>query len=180
MVVGGLLLLPFFPLPADFDFASWSERETRRVSDWSMTGVERVGGDWETDDLYARARLVLPAGAGGPAFLVFDNFDALMAYNNSTAYALGVSYLARRIDTGASLPGGWPEANPPINYTQSQALQRALTELGYSTNGVDGIIGPNTRRALQAFQADRGLPADGYAGRQAFDAVMAASAAGDS
>ncbi|MFM7435898.1 MAG: lytic murein transglycosylase, partial [Vulcanococcus sp.] len=35
------------------------------------------------------ARLFLPAGANGPAFLVTANFDVIKRYNASDAYALG-------------------------------------------------------------------------------------------
>jgi hypothetical protein len=41
------------------------------------------------------------------------------------------------------------------------AAQRTLSELGYSTGKADGISGPATRRAIQAFQKDHGLAADG-------------------
>jgi peptidoglycan hydrolase-like protein with peptidoglycan-binding domain len=41
------------------------------------------------------------------------------------------------------------------------AAQQALTELGYNTGKADGLKGPTTRRALQAFQKDHGLAEDG-------------------
>jgi Putative peptidoglycan binding domain len=37
-------------------------------------------------------------------------------------------------------------------------VQAALQEQGYYNDAVDGLIGPNTRAALRAFQRDRGLP----------------------
>lgn len=40
-------------------------------------------------------------------------------------------------------------------------VQRALTQLGYSAGSVDGVMGPATRRAILAFQKDRGLAEDG-------------------
>lgn len=99
-----------------------------------------------------------------------------MRYNNSTAYGLGVAYLALRLDQGVTPPDGWPENDPPITRSQARDMQEALTALGYDTGGVDGIVGANTRAALRRFQADSGLIADGYAGRQTYDAVMAARA----
>ncbi len=163
-------------LPDGYDFSRWSETARRPVSSWARDAVRPAIGEWAPDDLYRPARLVIPAGARGPAFLAFGNFDALMRYNNSTAYGLGVAYLAKRLADGATPPEGWPENDPPITRSQARDLQEALTALGYNTQGVDGIVGANTRAALRRFQSDNGLIADGYAGRQAHDAVMAARA----
>ncbi len=44
-----------------------------------------------------------------------------------------------------------------------RALQTDLTALGYSTNGIDGIFGQGTRRAVVAFQHENGLPVTGIA-----------------
>jgi len=163
-------------LPEAYDFSRWSENARRPVSAWALDSVRPASGEWHSDDLYRTARLVLPAGARGPAFLAFGNFEALMRYNNSTTYGLGVAYLAKRLSDGVTPPEGWPEDDPPITRSQSRDLQEALTALGYNTGGVDGIVGANTRAALRRFQADNGLIADGYAGRQAHDGVMAARA----
>lgn len=162
-------------LPDTFDYSTWNSRRRRAVSAWAMDGVSLAEGEWDAADMYRTGRLLIPAGANGPAFLAFGNFDALMQYNNSTAYALGVAYLARRIGGAAELPDGWPEGDVPLTRTQARELQTALTAMGYDTQGVDGRIGPNSRRALRAFQADNGLTADGYAGRRAYDTVMAAA-----
>jgi len=45
---------------------------------------------------------------------------------------------------------------------ERREVQRRLTRLGYNTKGVDGAFGPNTRRALAAWQDDEGLRATGY------------------
>jgi uncharacterized caspase-like protein len=41
-------------------------------------------------------------------------------------------------------------------------VQLALTLLGYSTGGADGVLGPKSRAAIAAWQTDRGEPATGY------------------
>lgn len=46
------------------------------------------------------------------------------------------------------------------------ALQKKLTALGYDTKGTDGIFGLNTEKALKKFQADKILPVDGVVGPQ--------------
>lgn len=40
-------------------------------------------------------------------------------------------------------------------------IQHGLRELGYDLSTVDGLMGPNTRSAIEAFQADEGLTATG-------------------
>lgn len=47
-----------------------------------------------------------------------------------------------------------------------QLLQLALNRAGYGELVTDGVFGSATRAALQRFQADRGLAADGVAGPQ--------------
>jgi membrane-bound lytic murein transglycosylase B len=42
-------------------------------------------------------------------------------------------------------------------------MQQLLTRRGYNTQGVDGIIGPNTIAAIRRFQRQVGLTPDGYA-----------------
>jgi hypothetical protein len=40
-------------------------------------------------------------------------------------------------------------------------VQRALVHTGYYSGPVDGAVGPQTRAAIRAYQADRGLPVTG-------------------
>jgi hypothetical protein len=41
------------------------------------------------------------------------------------------------------------------------SVQRELSRRGYDTGGVDGVIGPQTRNAIAAFQGDHGLAVTG-------------------
>lgn len=43
-------------------------------------------------------------------------------------------------------------------------LQEQLQQLGYLSGAIDGIFGPQTEKAVKAFQADNGLDVDGIAG----------------
>ncbi|MDP2079345.1 MAG: peptidoglycan-binding domain-containing protein [Pseudotabrizicola sp.] len=54
------------------------------------------------------------------------------------------------------------EARLSINRAQRIAVQRRLTQLGYSTRGTDGIWGRNTRDAIATWQRDRGEKVTGY------------------
>lgn len=53
------------------------------------------------------------------------------------------------------------------------SLQRRLVKLGISLSGMpDGIFGPCTEKAVKAFQASKGLPADGLAGPETLAALF--------
>ncbi|WP_421790199.1 lytic murein transglycosylase [Hyphobacterium sp.] len=168
-------------LPVDFDLTSWNPRDARMTAEWSVRRVTRADGEsWAADQLMQGSRLILPAGRRGPAFLTFSNFRALMRYNNSTSYGIGVWLLSERFSGRYAIEGEWPEDDPPISRSQTLAMQQGLIELGFDPGAPDGMFGPNTRRALMAFQRQNNLVVDGYGGRQIFDAVMGALSASES
>ena len=148
-----------------FDYAL-AERSVRKsVGDWMALGVAAPSGAIsDRIDLNERVSIILPAGANGPAFLVTDNFRAILRYNNSTAYALGVARLSDAVaGRDIALAQDWPRGNRPLTRSERMALQRALTDEGYAPGPIDGIVGAGTRAALRAWQRDQGLAADGYA-----------------
>ena len=49
-----------------------------------------------------------------------------------------------------------------LSRSQRQDVQQTLTDLGFDPQGVDGIFGANSRRAIAAFQKQKNLPATGY------------------
>jgi lytic murein transglycosylase len=147
-------------LPPDFDYAQ-AELDTRKpVAQWRSLGVRTIQGD-SLPQLSA-ASIITPAGARGPAFLVGQNFRSIMRYNNSTSYALAVAHLADRIEGQGAFVQGWPRGEAALSRTQIKAMQARLNELGYGAGAPDGLVGPNTRSALRAYQSDQGLTADGF------------------
>lgn len=65
-----------------------------------------------------------------------------------------------------------PATVPPAAVDASvRDAQSHLRRLGYYRGPVDGIWGPETEEALQRFQRDRGLPADGTLGDQTLSAL---------
>lgn len=58
-----------------------------------------------------------------------------------------------------------PSASPPariITAADVADVQGRLTELGYGLGPIDGKLGPKTRKAINAYLTDRGLPAIGW------------------
>jgi len=58
--------------------------------------------------------------------------------------------------------GGFPALSIGSKGVYVFVLQDALTALGYTYAGLDGIFGRETRRAVANFQVSRGLPGSGY------------------
>lgn len=148
-------------LPDNFPYASADVSIKKPVSQWKQMGVAAMPGHELPGDL--TAAIVLPAGHRGPAFMVFNNFDALLTYNSATSYALAVGLLADRLKGSSRIQASWPADEPPLDLSRAIALQQGLTQLGFSTGGADGLFGPKTRDAIRLYQESRGLPADGFA-----------------
>jgi uncharacterized caspase-like protein/peptidoglycan hydrolase-like protein with peptidoglycan-binding domain len=55
-------------------------------------------------------------------------------------------------------------------------VQLALTLLGYSTGGTDGVLGPRSRAAISAWQTDQGETGTGYLTNQQHAALLDAAA----
>jgi membrane-bound lytic murein transglycosylase B len=71
----------------------------RPVAEWVSLGIARVDGK-PLAERAGDAALVLPDGAGGRAFLAYDNFRALLKWNNSKYFAIAVGFLADSIGCG--------------------------------------------------------------------------------
>ena len=156
-------------LPEGFDYALADADIRHALAEWAAMGVSAARGRLiGVLDPNLRGRIILPAGARGPAFLVFENFEAILKYNNSTAYALAVNLLAERIArNGPSLAASWPREDRALTLDERKALQQALKDKGFDPGPVDGIIGAQTKRALRDWQRSENLPADGYASADA-------------
>ncbi len=149
-------------LPVGFEWASAALGTVRPVGAWRAAGVRAVSGRrLPADDL--EAAILLRGGHTGPAFLVSENFRAILGYNFSTSYALAVGLLADRIAGRPGVQQSWPVTERPLGRAEREALQQALLDRSYPVGGVDGVIGRQTRGAIRAFQLDIGVPADGFA-----------------
>lgn len=56
-------------------------------------------------------------------------------------------------------------------HSQVKSMQRALTTVGYDTQGADGKFGDNTLAAVKDFQRENGLTVDGYFGKMSLNTL---------
>ena len=152
-----------------------SGRRTRQpLPKWSQLGIRRVDGGALAGN--GPAALLLPSGAGGPAFLVFKNFDVIYAYNAAESYSLAIAHLSDRLGGAGPFHTAWPTDDPGLSRAERRQLQERLIERGYDIGRADGIIGQRTRAAIEAFQTAAGLPVDGRAGARVLQALESAPA----
>lgn len=160
-------------VPNNFDYGV-TDGSKKTVNDWTGLGVQPVSGQrWSPEAGFLDAKLIAPGGAKGPKFLTFKNFDVLKRYNNSTSYVMGISVLSDAIVRKPGIQQDWPRGDELLSFEDKKAMQQKLTLLGFDTKGVDGRIGPNSRRAIRAWQASNGLTADGYMEQRMFKRLMA-------
>ena len=159
-------------VPTGFDY-SLAETSTKTVDEWASLGVRPVTGQAWTEELGPlNAEMIAPAGHRGPIILTFKNFYVIKKYNNSTSYAMGITVLADALRGVQTLKTDWPRGDEALSFDDKKAMQVKLTQLGFDTKGVDGQIGPNTRKAIRSWQKNNGLPADGYMEQILFKRLM--------
>lgn len=148
-------------LPATFDFELADLSVRKHISEWQALGVRRANGaDLPVANI--EGSIVVPAGYKGPAFLVYDNFRAIMTWNRSIYYALAVGHLSDRLKGLGPLAAVRPANDEPLSRDDILDLQRMLNAAGFDTGEPDGMVGPMTRGAVKAYQKAKGLPPDGY------------------
>ena len=147
-------------LPAGFAAPS-GRTGTRALGAWSAQGVRAATGSLPAS---GSAALVVPQ-TGGPAFLLWPNFDRFLRYNPALNYGLGVGYLANRLAGQGPLVGRFPPDANGLTQDDRKALQTGLTRAGFDAGPADGVIGRKTEAAIDAFQRARGLPVTGTPSR---------------
>lgn len=147
-------------LPAGFNTGLAARETKRNPSDWAAIGVTGLNGRAVPN--HGPASILLPAGAGGPAFMIFNNFAVIERYNRANAYVIGVGHLADRIGGGPEIQTPWPRGYTPLSFDERMELQTRLQQRGFGIEKIDGIIGPNTTTAIRAFQTSVGVAADGF------------------
>jgi membrane-bound lytic murein transglycosylase B len=149
-------------LPAGFPYEVADTDSQKTVADWRAMGVETANGALlpQSGD---SAGIYLPAGARGPAFLVFSNFSVILKYNNAASYALAVGLLADRMAGSAPVKHSWPRDERPLSRNERLQFQSDLIKLGFDAGTPDGVLGRKTRAALRQYQKSKGIVPDGFA-----------------
>jgi len=148
-------------LPPGFNYDLAGKRIKKSPSDWAALGVRAVSGRVVPN--YGSASILLPAGANGPALMIFGNFTAISRYNNADAYVIGVGHLSDRLRGAGPFVHAWPRDGRALTEAERIELQERLTAAGFDTQGHDGLIGSNTIMAIMAWQRAHGETPDGYA-----------------
>lgn len=142
-------------------------RNRQQVSAWRAAGLKRADGTpiLETGP----AALLVPAGSGGPAFLVFPNFDAIFSYNAAESYALAIAHLSDRLRGGGPFAVAWPTQDRGLSRAERREVQAALNARGYDIGEPDGSIGPRSQAAIRDVEMKAGWPPSGRAGGRLLD-----------
>lgn len=150
-------------LPTGFNYLLADNAKAMTMREWERQGVVRIGGrayPRPTD----RAYLLIPAGAGGPAFLMLNNFRVLMKYNPAEAYALAIGYLADRMRGEGPIVTAWPRHERVLSSAERYELQQHLVRRGFDIGGEpNGRINAKSRSAIKNFQVSQGFVPDGFA-----------------
>ncbi len=155
-------------------YAGASGRTARHpLSHFTNLGVKPIKSGQAVPAETTQAALLLPAGANGPAFIVFRNFDAIYSYNAAESYALSIAHLADRLRGGGRFATPWPTDDAGISRAERREVQQRLVDRGYDIGEIDGMIGAKSRAAINEFQTSVGMKADGRAGQRLLQALRA-------
>jgi lytic murein transglycosylase len=151
-------------------------QQARRLSEWASEGWTGVGAGGETVPLQLpgdpEVYPFLPVGLPGPAFLATRNFNTIYRYNNSDRYVMEVAVLANKIMGGPGIVTAWPTDDPGLSRAQVKELQAWLQQRGHALVTADGVMGRNTRDAIAAERAARGLSPGRRVGQRTMRELM--------
>jgi lytic murein transglycosylase len=150
----------------------------KRLSEWAALGWRVLAPNGESVPLQLagdpEAYPFLPVGLPGPAFLVTRNFDTILRYNRSERYVMEVALLANKLAGGRDFVTPWPTDDPGLSRAQVRELQAWLVQRGHTQVAPDGVMGRNTRDAIEKERAAKGLPPDRRVGQRTWRLLMQA------
>ncbi|TXI03373.1 MAG: lytic murein transglycosylase [Pseudorhodobacter sp.] len=144
-------------LPSGFNAGLLGRGKGKSAAEWNALGVTSASGG----TVPAAGSIIAPKGVGGPAFLLTQNFNVILRYNNAESYAIGVGHLSDRLLGRPAVQADWGPDASGMTMADRQELQRGLRAAGYDTGGSDGVMGAKTKAAISAYQQASGLPVTG-------------------
>jgi lytic murein transglycosylase len=161
-------------LPDGFRAPNEGRRSRRTIATWAARGLRRVDGTrLVAADLPStmNAGLHLPAGPGGPAFLVFNNYTTIYRYNASEAYTLAIAHLADRLRGDGPFVTPWPTDDLGLSRGERQELQRLLAARGHDVGSPTRVLTPQIRAAVKEEQRRLGHEVTGRPGQRLLTAL---------
>lgn len=156
-------------IPQAMSISGESRRNKKSLNHWIAQGLTRANGSALIQGNLSgstRAGLIAPAGANGPIFLVFKNFDAIYSYNAAESYALAIAHLSDRLSGATPFVSTWPTDDAGTSRAERREIQAFLISRGYDIGAVDGLIGDKSRQAIRQEQHRLGLNTTGRAGQK--------------
>jgi peptidoglycan hydrolase-like protein with peptidoglycan-binding domain len=176
----------FYTGPVDGQFGPQTEAAIRSYE--SAAGLARTGQP--TDALLAHIRLstlnappVPPPspmrdetpGGETTGSLTGENADPVAALLSGSGSAVPLPPAQPSTDAG-SLPAPPVPVGPAAAPDPTiEAVQTILADLGYAPGSIDGQLGPSTKRAIEDFEVDRGLPMTGTISKRLLEELSAVS-----
>lgn len=161
-------------LPSGMSVSGEGRRNKKSLSSWVNRGLVRADGSPLVQGALSgasQAGLMSPAGANGPTFLVFKNFDAIYSYNAAESYALAIAHLSDRLQGKSVFSKTWPTDDAGTSRAERREIQNFLLKKGYAIGEADGLIGDKTRQAIRQEQTRLGLSQTGRAGQKILQAL---------
>ncbi len=147
-------------LPENFDWELVGQ--TKEVKEWGEKGILPLNmKEFPQTEADIMATLRAPMGSMGPAFLTYPNFKLINRWNKLELYALTTGILSDMIADKRQMPVR-PEGFRALRTEEFLKLQQILAEKGYYRGAIDGMLGPNMRKAIRMFQRDNKMITDGY------------------
>ena len=150
-------------LPQGFSSGLTGRGTRRGASDWAALGVRAASGG--SLPSAGAGSIPAPEGTGGPAFLVFRNFNVILRYNNAEKYGLAVGHLSDRLAGAGPLRGDFPPDAYGFTIDERKELQTRLTGAGFDAGKPDGVFGSKTEDAIRGYQARAGMAVTGEPSR---------------
>jgi len=165
-------------VPQNFNYLLADSAKPLTMREWEHNGLRRANGK-AFPRASDKAYLFLPGGARGPAFLMLNNFRAIMKYNPAEAYAMAIGHLADRLRGDPPFVQAWPRDERVLSSAERYEFQQLLVAQGFDIGGEpNGRINARTRTALKSYQQAAGLLPDGFATASLLDRLRAGGLAG--